>query len=575
EIEFRIELVPREMLVAKSPCRLAPFELEKLSGQLKELQDKGFVRPSSSPWGALDRRPVRPTSRIEYFSKIDLRSRYHQLRVHEDDIPKTVFRTRYGHFEFIIIPFGLTNAPVFLGHVINGDRIHVDLSKIEAVKNWKAPRTPSEGEEQEYAFQTLKDNLCNTPILALLDGPRDFVVYCDASGLGLGCVLIQRGKVIAYASRVSYIRIIRVSSISFSQKELNMRQRHWIELFSDYDCEIRYHPGKANVVADALSRKERVKPKRVRAMNMTLQSSIKDRKLATQKKAFDEDRYWWSGMKNDIAVYVSKCLTCLKVKAEHQRPSGLPQQPEIPEWKWEGIAMDFMTKLPKTSVVRFRKKGKLAQRFVGPFEIIKKVGPVEDHVEIIEREFKKLKWSRIAIVKRMTGYDKIQKNNLWLLSMFDARNQNEYANVAWLIARWMKRKEAGTQKESQICCGQDTDTTTLRDLIDSEGKLIPEDPQPGVSRVGIPRPPRASMQDLYDRMGRMEIRQEAIEPIEYRQSYHYDTYQGVFEHMAGVYSVPLQGAYNPPGYAQPWYDQYYQQYPPSPPQQQQQQDGDE
>ncbi|GJT88312.1 putative reverse transcriptase domain-containing protein [Tanacetum coccineum] len=189
-----------------------------------------------------------------------------------------------------------------------------------------------------------------------------------------------------------------------------MRQHRWIELFSDYDCEIRYHPGKANVVADALSRKERVKPKRVRAMNMTLQSSIKDRILAAQKEASDEsaglqrgldemielrndgalyyldriwvplkgdvrtlimdeahkskysvhpgadkmyydlrDRYWWPGMKKDIAVYVSRCLTCLKVKAEHQRPSGLLQQPEIPEWKWEGIAMDFVTKLPRTS----------------------------------------------------------------------------------------------------------------------------------------------------------------------------------------------------------------------------------
>ncbi|GJU94078.1 putative reverse transcriptase domain-containing protein [Tanacetum coccineum] len=189
-----------------------------------------------------------------------------------------------------------------------------------------------------------------------------------------------------------------------------MRQRRWIELFSDYDCEIRYHPGKANVVADALSRKERVKPKRVRAMNMILQSSIKDRILAAQKEAVDEfavlqkgldemieqrsdgtlyyldriwvplkgevrtlimdeaykskysvhpgadkmyydlrDRYWWPGMKKDIAEYVSKCLTCLKVKAEHQRPSGLLQQPEIPVWKWEGIAMDFVTKLPRTS----------------------------------------------------------------------------------------------------------------------------------------------------------------------------------------------------------------------------------
>ncbi|GJU97412.1 reverse transcriptase domain-containing protein [Tanacetum coccineum] len=348
----------------------------------------------------------------------------------------------------------------FLGHVINGDGIHVDPSKIEAVKNREDPRTPSEvrsflglarkarpliwGEEQEMAFQTFKHKLCNAPVLVLPDGPEDFLVYYDALGLGLGCVLMQKGKVIAYASRqlkiheknytthdlelgvvVFALKIWRhylygTKSVVytdhkslqhiFNQKELNMCQRRWIELFSNYDCKIRYHPGKANVVADALSRKERVKPKRIRAMNMTLQSSVKDKMLAAQKEAFDEpaemqrgldelierrsdgapyylnriwvplkgdvrtlimdeahksrysvhpgadkmyydlrDMYCWSGMKKDIAVYVSKCLTCLKVKAKYQRPSGLLQQPKIPEWKWERIAIDFVTKLPRTS----------------------------------------------------------------------------------------------------------------------------------------------------------------------------------------------------------------------------------
>ncbi|GKD18668.1 hypothetical protein Tco_1207826, partial [Tanacetum coccineum] len=123
-----------------------------------------------------------------------------------------------------------------------------------------------------------------------------------------------------------------------------------------------------------------------------------------------------------------------------------------------------------------------------------------------------------GLCQRTTGYDKVQKNDLWLLSMFDARHQNGYANVAWVIARWMKRKGAGTQKESQIC---NLDMITLRDLINSDGKLILEDPQSGVPRVGIPRPPRASMQDLYDRMGRMEIHQEAIDRMKYRQSYHW------------------------------------------------------
>ncbi|GJU22092.1 reverse transcriptase domain-containing protein [Tanacetum coccineum] len=268
--------------------------------------------------------------------------------------------------------------------------------------------------EQEEAFQTLKNNLCDAPILSLPDGVEDFVVYCDASNQGLGCVLMQRNKVIAYASRQLKIHeknytthdlelgavvfalktwrhylygtksVIYTDHKSlqhiFDQKELNMRQRRWIELFSDYECEIRYHPGKANVVADALSRKERVKPKRVRAMAMTIQSGVKGMILAAQGEAFNQenvlaerlhglyqqmkrkgdgslyfmDRIWVSLVRGvrtiimDEAHRSSKCLTCAKVKAEHQRTSGLSKQLEIPEWKWENITMDFIIKLPRT-----------------------------------------------------------------------------------------------------------------------------------------------------------------------------------------------------------------------------------
>ncbi|GJT59585.1 putative reverse transcriptase domain-containing protein [Tanacetum coccineum] len=125
-----------------------------------------------------------------------------------------------------------------------------------------------------------------------------------------------------------------------------MPQRHWIELFSEYDCKIRYHIGKANVVADAVPLKGDV---RTLIMDEAYKSKYSVH-LGADKMYYDfKDKYWWPGMKKDIAVYVSKCLTCLKVKAEHQRPSGLLQQPEIPEWKWEGIAMDFVTKLPRTS----------------------------------------------------------------------------------------------------------------------------------------------------------------------------------------------------------------------------------
>ncbi|GJS03572.1 putative reverse transcriptase domain-containing protein [Tanacetum coccineum] len=324
EIEFRIKLIPGATPVAKYPYRLAPFELEELSGQLKELQDKGFIRPSSSPWGAPGR---------SFFSKIDLSSGYHQLRVHEDDIPKTAFRTRYGHFEFTAMPFGLTNAPavfmdlmnrvcrpyldkfviVFIDDIliysktqkehVEHLRIHVDPSKIEAVKNWKAPRTPTEvcsflglaGYYHRFIenFSKIAKSLTILTQKSLSDGPKDFVAYCDASGIRLGCVLMQRGKVIVYASRQLKIHEKNYTTHNLElgvvvQKELNMRQRRWIELFSDYDCKICYHPGKANMVNDALSRKKRVKPKRVRAVNMTLQSSIKDRILTAQKEAVDE-----------------------------------------------------------------------------------------------------------------------------------------------------------------------------------------------------------------------------------------------------------------------------------------------
>ncbi|GJX55984.1 putative reverse transcriptase domain-containing protein [Tanacetum coccineum] len=292
EIEFRIELTPGAMPVAKSPYRLAPSELEELSGQLKELQDKVF----------------HSTKFIALGSVIDLRSGYHQLRVHEDDILKTAFRTRYGHFEFTIMPFDdiliyfKTQEErvehlrsTVLGHVINGNGIHVDPSKIEDVKNWKAPRTP---------IETLKDKLCNAPVLAFPDGSKDFVVYCDASGIGLGCKGLDEMIELRNDGALYYL------------------DRIWVPLKGDV---------RTLIMDEAYKSKYSVHP-------------------GADKMYYDlRDRYWWPGMKKDIAKYVSRCLTCLKVKAEHQRPSGLLQQPEIPIWKWEGIAMDFVTKLPRTS----------------------------------------------------------------------------------------------------------------------------------------------------------------------------------------------------------------------------------
>ncbi|GJT08984.1 putative reverse transcriptase domain-containing protein [Tanacetum coccineum] len=257
QVKFQINLVPGAALVARSPYYLAPLEMQELSTQLQELSDKGFIRPRS-----------------RVYSKINFRSGYHQLRVHEEDIPKTAFKTRYGHYEFQVMPFRLTNSPAifmdlmnrvcktymdkfliifiddiliysknmkdheghlklvlrllkeeklfakfykcgfwlsvvkFLGPMIFNEGIHVDPAKIESIKDWASPKTPIEirqflglTEKAEAAFQLLKQKLCSEPILALPEGRENIMVYCNASHKGLGSILMQREKVIAYASR--------------------------------------------------------------------------------------------------------------------------------------------------------------------------------------------------------------------------------------------------------------------------------------------------------------------------------------------------------------------------------------
>jgi hypothetical protein len=425
DVEFVIELKPVMAPVSRRSYRLPPNELAELKTQLQDLLEKGFIRPSLSPWGCpaifvkkkdqtlrmcVDYRPLNevtiknkyPLPRIDIlfdqltgarvFSKIDLRSSYHQICIRPEDIPKTSFTMWYGLFEYLVMSFGLTNALShftylmnsvfmpemdkfvvvfiddiliyskneeehalhlriiltrlrehqlyakfskcafwleeiqFLGHMLSANGIAVDPSKVKDILEWKPPTTLHQvrsflrlaGYYRRFildfsklvkpitsllkndtkfnwssrcseAFEQLKVLLTTAPVLAQPDIENPFDVYCDASGSGLGCVLMQEGRVVAYASRqlrrheehypthdlelaavVHALKIWRHYLLGniyhiytdhksfkyiFTQLELNTRQRRWLELIKDYELEIHYHPGKANVVADALSRK--------------------------------------------------------------------------------------------------------------------------------------------------------------------------------------------------------------------------------------------------------------------------------------------------------------------------------
>jgi hypothetical protein len=425
DVEFVIELQPGTAPISKRPYRMPPKELAELKTQLQELLDKGYILPSSSPWGCpalfvkkkdgslrlcVDYRPLNavtiknkyPLPRIDVsfdqlagarvFSKIDLRSGYHQIKIRPCDIPKTAFSTRYDLYKYLVMSFGLTNASAyfmylmnfvfmteldkfvvvfiddiliyskneeehakhlrivlqrlrdhklyakfskcefwldsvkFLGHTISKEGISVDPSKVQEVIEWKPPKTVHQirsflglagyyrrfipdfsriakpmtellkkgvkfvwSEDCEKAFHTLRQHLTTAPVLVQPDNSKPFEVFCDASGTGLSCVLMQENGVIVYASRslrpheVNYpthdlelaavVHALKIwrhylmgnryniftdhKSLKyiFTQSELNMRQRRWLELIKDYDLEVHYHPGKANVVADALSRK--------------------------------------------------------------------------------------------------------------------------------------------------------------------------------------------------------------------------------------------------------------------------------------------------------------------------------
>ncbi|KAG8481374.1 hypothetical protein CXB51_026156 [Gossypium anomalum] len=474
EVEFGIDLLPGTAPVSIAPYRMAPKELVELKAQIQELLDRGFIRPSISPWGApvlfvkkkdgtmrmcIDYRQLNkltiknkyPLPRIDdlfdqlkgasVFSKIDLRSGYHQLRVKEEDIHKTAFRTRYGHYEFLVMPFGLTNAPaafmdlmnrvfqpyldqfVVVFMMISWKGIKVDPRKIEAILEWKPPRSVTEIRSFLGLAGYYRRFVEGFSVLAALltklirkgapfpESGKDFIMYSDASrphelnypthDLELAAVIfaLKIWRHYLYGERCIIYTDHKSLKYLLTQKELNLRQRRWIELLKDYDCSIEYHLGKANVVADALSRRTVAELKAMFArlslyddgsFLAELQQVEKgensdfglnsdgvlcfrgrmcipkdsDLRMMILKEAHGgpcamhpggsklyrdlRELYWWPGLKREVTEFVRKCLTCQQVKAEHQLASGLLQPVKIPLWKWERVTMDFVSGLPLT-----------------------------------------------------------------------------------------------------------------------------------------------------------------------------------------------------------------------------------
>ncbi|GKB48934.1 putative reverse transcriptase domain-containing protein [Tanacetum coccineum] len=213
------------------------------------------------------------------------------------------------------------------------------------------------GKKAEDVFQLLKQKLCSAPILALPEGSKNFVVYCDASHKGLGAILMQKEKVyFEDVETLSYVQSASVSLITRVAKHLDQKEAEHetttvYKLLNDYDCEIQYHPGKANVVAHALSQKERGKPLRVRALVMTIGLNFPKQILSAQSEARKEENFINEDFHDMIYKLEPRAdgTLCLNNQSWIFRLSGFLVQLEIPQWKWENITMDFVTKLPKTA----------------------------------------------------------------------------------------------------------------------------------------------------------------------------------------------------------------------------------
>nr|GEW90590.1 putative reverse transcriptase domain-containing protein [Tanacetum cinerariifolium] len=519
QVEIQIDLTPSATPVARAPYRLAPSEMKELSDQLHELSNKGFIRPSSSPWGAsvlfvkmkdrsfymcidyleLNKLTVKnryPLLRIydlfdqlqgsSVYSKIDLRSGYHQLRVQEEDIPKTAFRTHYSHYEFQVIPFGLTNTPVVFMDLMNQvykpyldkfvivfiddilfyskskqeheehlklilellkkedfQGIHVDPVKIESIKDLASPKTPTEtrqflglaGYYRRYIEGFLKiaksiTKLTQKKVIAyasrqLKIHEKNYTIHDMELGAVVFALKIWRHylygtKCIVFTDHKSLQHIL-------DQKELNMRQHRWLEFLSDYDCEISYHPGKANTEAR--------KPENLKAEDMggmLVETSRESENLKKEKMEPRADgilclnnRSWLPCIVITLALKlphlrhfmvesVDRLFTRPRIQAARDRQKSYANVRRKPLESQEGDKV-MLKVSPWKGVIRFGKREKLNPMYIGPFKkclsdeplaipldeiyIDDKLHFVKESVEIIDREVKRLKQSCIPIIK--------------------------------------------------------------------------------------------------------------------------------------------------------------------------------